>query len=121
VRSSERRSEFLDGGLPRRRRGLGGAIFQRAGKQPMRRRPRAPFRSERGEPGKRETVERLVPRPAGIDDDLSYQGVEIDFPEGGDASDVAGVARARSPAALATEGKASMRSPTEKGRARKSS
>ena len=50
-----------------------------------------PFRSKRHKPGHSESVERLVPGPAGRADHLRDQGVEIDFPGSGDASAVAAV------------------------------
>ena len=87
----------------------------------MRGRAGAPLRLQREIAWHGETVERLIPGPAGIGDDMGDQRVEIYFPGVGDASGVASGILARKPAALATEGKAWMRSPTEKGRFRKSS
>jgi hypothetical protein len=87
----------------------------------MRGRPGAPFGLQREIARHGQAVERLIPGPAGIGHDVSYQRVEIYFPGPGDASGVASGALARNPAALATEGKAWMRSPTENGRFRKSS
>ena len=81
----------------------------------------APFGLQREIARHGETVERLIPGPAGIGHDMGDQRLEIYFPGAGDASGVASGALARNPAALATEGKAWMRSPTEKGRFRKSS
>ncbi len=72
----------------------------------MRGRAGAPFRLQRGEARQRQPVERLIPGPPGGGDDLGDQRVEVYFPGGGDASGVASLARARRPAAFATEGKA---------------
>ncbi len=77
----------------------------------MDRRVPLPFGLQREEARHGELIERLVPAPAQIGDDARDQGVEIDFPGSGDASRVA-LCPGRSPAALATEGKAWIRSPT---------
>jgi hypothetical protein len=50
----------------------------------------APLGPERQKARDGQLIERLVPAPAGIGDDLGDQGVEIDFPASGDASGVAG-------------------------------
>ena len=73
----------------------------------MRGRIDAPLRREGEEARHGQTVERLIPGPAGIGDDLRDQAIEVDFPSGGDASRVASEASAaRRPAALARAGKA---------------
>jgi hypothetical protein len=87
----------------------------------MRWRPGAPLGLQREVARHGEAVERLIPGPADVGHDVSDQRIEIYFPGVGDASGVASSALLRNPAALATEGKAWMRSPTEKGRFRKSS
>jgi hypothetical protein len=56
----------------------------------MNRRVTAPLGSQREKTGHCQLVERFVPAPASVGDDLSDQGVEIDFPALGDASCVAG-------------------------------
>jgi hypothetical protein len=48
-----------------------------------------PFGPQREKPRHSQLVERFVPAPAGVGDDLSDQGVEIDFPGLCDASCVA--------------------------------
>lgn len=96
-------------------------IVQRARRQPVNGRPGAPLGLQRQIAGRRQTIERLVPGPTGDGYDMGDQRVEIDFPGDGDASGAAGSLRGRRPAALATDGKAWIRSPTEKGSDRKSS
>jgi hypothetical protein len=88
-------------------------ILERGGHEPVNGRVTAPLCPQCEKPRHRQLVERFVPAPAGIGDDLSDQGVEIDFPTFCDASGVASAGKpgfsilpGRSPAALATEGKA---------------
>jgi hypothetical protein len=47
----------------------------------------SPLRSQRKKARHGQLVERLVPAPASVRDDLSDQGVEINFPTLCDASD----------------------------------
>jgi hypothetical protein len=49
----------------------------------------APLFLEREKARDGQLIERLVPAPASIADDLGDQGVEINFPASGDASGVA--------------------------------
>jgi hypothetical protein len=86
---------------------------ERGGEKPMRRRILSPFDLQSQEAGHGELIERLVPTPAEVGDDARDQGVEIDFPGSGDASRVAFCVGCK-PAALATEGKTWISSPTEK-------
>src|ERR1700722_9855410 len=120
--AGKRRTQFVERRLTLRRlRAVRQAILQRRGQQRMRGRAGAPFGSQRQVWRHCETVERLFPGPARIGHDMSNQRVEIDFPGGCDASGVASGALGGRLAAFATEGKSWMRSPTEKGRLRKSS
>ena len=64
-------------------------ILKRGGDKPMNRGVAPPFGPQREKPGHSQLVERFVPAPAGVGDDLSDQGVEIDFPGLCDASCVA--------------------------------
>jgi hypothetical protein len=90
----------------------------------MRGRMSAPFRLQGGETRQCEVVERLIPCPAGIGDDMCDQPVEIDSPGASceeSVSDASEGLAARNPAALARAGNASINSPTEKGRSRNAS
>jgi hypothetical protein len=66
-------------------------IFKRGGDKPMNRRVAPPLRSQREKARHGQLIERLVPVPASVGDDLSDQGVEINFPGPCDASCVAGI------------------------------
>ena len=74
--------QLRDRRLTRRLAGvsIGGAIFQRGGEKPVRGRVDAPLRRKGEEARHGERIERLVPGPAGIGDDVGDQAVEVDFP-----------------------------------------
>jgi hypothetical protein len=65
-------------------------ILERGSDEPVNRRVASPLRSQREKARHGQLVERFVPAPAGVGDDLGDQGVEIDFPAFCDASCVAG-------------------------------
>src|SRR5579872_391198 len=117
--------QFGDRWLTRRGVALWLAIPERGRDEPVNGRVAAPLRPQREKARHSQLVERSVPAPPGVGDDLSDQGVEIDFPALCDASGVAcageggsSIGPGRSPAALATDGKAWISSPTENGRSR---
>ena len=64
-------------------------ILERGGDEPVNGWVAPPLCSQREKARHSQLVERLVPTPAGIGDDLGDQGVEIDFPAFCDASGVA--------------------------------
>ena|SRR6516164_3172051 len=86
----ECRFQVCDGRLTRGGAVVWRAIFERRGGEPVNWRVAAPFGLQGKEARHCELIERLVPAPAGIADDLGDQGVEIDFPASCDASRVAG-------------------------------
>jgi hypothetical protein len=66
------------------------AVSKCGGDKPVNRRVAPPLGSQREKARHGQLVERFVPAPAGVGDDLSDQGVKIDFPTLCDASCVAG-------------------------------
>ena len=84
----ERGLEFRNRRLARRRIVAWLTILERSGDEPVNGRVAPPFGPQREKARHCQLVERFVPAPAGIGDDLSDQGVEVDFPTFGAASGV---------------------------------
>ena len=72
--------QFCNRRLARRCNVVRLAKFQRRGDKPMSGRVATPLGLQREKARHGQLVERFVPAPASIGDDLSDQGVEIDFP-----------------------------------------
>ena len=83
------RLQFHNRWLARRRDLVWLTILERGGHEPVNKWVAPPFGPQREKPRHSQLVERFVPAPAGVGDDLSDQGVEIDFPGLCDASCVA--------------------------------